>query len=279
MRAGRTEQPIVVAGVQVGCGRDRGKNLERALGMAEIAVKRGAQIIAFAECFAWPWFPFRQDVGQYGQAERVPGPITESLQAFAKRRGVVVVAPIFEAAAGETYHNSALVIDADGSLLGTYRKAHIPQLPNYEEKFYFQPGDLGFPIFKTRYATLGVQICWDNFFPEGSRILALKGAQLIVAPTAGSILASASKWEAALVANAITNGLFVLRVNRVGAEEALSFYGRSFCVDPDGDFVAEPSGASEGVILAEIDLGRIRETRDTWPFLRDRRPGIYAELA
>jgi N-carbamoylputrescine amidase len=163
--------------------------------------------------------------------------------------------------------------------LGKYRKNHIPQIPNYEEKFYFRPGDLGYPVFPTGFATLGIQICWDNFFPEGSRILALRGAELILAPTATSTLAAIPKWEKMIASHAIANGIFVFRINRVGREGKIAFYGRSFCADPHGEFLCEPSGQGDGAIFADIDLGMVREARETWAFFRDRRPEIYGELA
>jgi N-carbamoylputrescine amidase len=171
-----------------------------------------------------------------------------------------------------------VVIDANGHLLGMYRKNHIPDLPNYQEKYYFRPGNLGFPVFKTRYATLGVQTCWDNFFPEGARTLALKGAELLICPTACSTGTGAPKWDRAIAAHAVYNSLYAFRVNRIGAEGPMSFYGRSFCVDPHGDFVTEPAGAIEGVVLADLDLDRIGLVRSDWTFLKDRRPEIYGEL-
>jgi len=269
---------LTVAGIQIACGKDKRENLEKALYLAGIAAERGAKVICFPECFGLPWFPAVADPKNFRLAEKVPGETTGPLQEFARKNETVVIAPIYEEDLDGIYYNTAVIIDADGEIHGKYRKNHIPQLDNYQEKFYFKPGDLGFPVFKTKYATIGVQICWDNFFPEGSRILALKGAEIIFAPTATSILASHGKWEKAIAANAIANGLFVFRVNRVGAEEKLSFYGKSFCVDPNGDFMVEPAGAAEGAILADIDLERVKAVREIWTFLRDRRSGIYGEL-
>jgi N-carbamoylputrescine amidase len=270
---------LTIAGIQMGCGQDRGANLEKAIGLGTIAAERGAKIICFPECFAWPWFPRQTDQSHSRMAEPVPGPVSEAIGAFAKQREVAVVAPIFERETNLVFYNTALVFDADGTLLGRYRKTHIPQLPNYQERFYFQPGDLRFPVFHTRYCAIGVQISWDNFFPEGARVLALAGAELVFAPTSASVAASHAKWERAIVGSAVYNGFFVFRVNRVEGEDGLPFYGKSFCADPNGDFVVEPSGASEGVILAEIDLGWVKAVRGAWPFLHDRRPGIYKELA
>jgi N-carbamoylputrescine amidase len=270
---------LTIAGIQMGCGSDRRANLDKAIGLGTIAAERGARIICFPECFAWPWFPREADRARFAMAEPVPGALSDALATFARERQVVVVAPIFEREGSLLAYNTALVIDADGSLLGRYRKSHIPQLPNYQERFYFHQGNLGFPVFRTRYALIGAQISWDTFFPEGMRALALKGAELIFAPTSSSVLASAAKWERAIVGGAVYNGCFVFRVNRVEGEDGLPFYGKSFCVDPNGDFVVEPSGPSEGVILADIDLGWVRAVREAWPFLQDRRPGLYAELS
>ncbi len=270
---------LTIAGIQMGCGPDRLANLEKAIGLGTIAAERGAKVVCFPECFAWPWFPRQINPSQLATAEPVPGPVSEAIAAFARECEVAVVAPVFERASSLEYYNTALVFDADGTLLGRYRKNHIPQLPNYQERFYFQPGNLGFPVFATRYASIGVQISWDNFFPEGMRLLALEGAELVFAPTSASVVASHSKWERAIVAGAVCNGFFVFRVNRVEGEDELSFYGKSFCADPNGDFVVEASGASEGVILAEIDLTWVKAVREAWPFLQNRRPEIYKGLA
>lgn len=270
---------LAIAGIQMGCGLDRRANLDKAIGLGRIAAERGARVICFPECFAWPWFPRDSDRSQFATAESVPGPVSETVAAFAREREVAVVAPIFERGSDHVCYNTALVYDADGTLLGRYRKNHVPELPNYHEKFYFQPGNQGFPVFRTRYGAIGVQISWDNFFPEGLRLLALTGAEVVFAPMAASVEASHSKWERAILGSAIYNGVFVFRVNRVEGEDGLPFYGKSFCADPNGDFVVEPSGASEGVILAEIDLTWVRTVRDIWPFLQDRRAEIYTGLA
>ncbi len=269
---------LTMAGIQTGSGHDRGANLERAIALGKIAAQRGAQVICFPECFAWSWFPREIDSLHFAAAEPVPGPISQAIAAFARECQVAVVAPIFERGSDAAYYNTALVFDADGSLLGRYRKNHVPQLSNYQERFYFRPGNQGFPVFRTRYATLGVQISWDNFFPEGSRLLALQGAEVICAPTSASIVASHAKWERALVGSAVCNGVFVFRINRVAGVDELPFYGKSFCVDPNGDFVVEPSGGDEGIVLAEIDLRWVKTVRGIWPFLEERRPEIYEGL-
>jgi len=268
-----------VAGIQMACGEEKEENLSRALELAETALDRGAKILCFQECFHIPWIPLASDSDRFSYAEPIPGEATERVGELTKRYGAVAICPVFEREMPGVYYNSAAVIGPEGTLLGKYRKNHIPQIPNYEEKFYFRPGDLGYPVFPTGFATLGIQICWDNFFPEGSRILALKGAELILAPTATSTLAAIPKWEKMIASHAIANGIFVFRINRVGREGKIAFYGRSFCVDPHGEFLCEPSGQGDGAIFADIDLGMVREARETWAFFRDRRPEIYGELA
>jgi N-carbamoylputrescine amidase len=190
---------------------------------------------------------------------------------------VVLVCPIFEAGDEQRFYNSAVVIDAGGAILGSYRKVHVPQIPLWEERYYFAPGNRGFPVFETKFAVIGVQICWDNFFPEGSRILALKGAQIIFCPTAAAF-ASQKKWETVITANAITNGVYNFRVNRVGREEKQDFYGMSFCVSPEGELLGPPAGMKEGIALIDIDLKQIQKVRKEWPFSKDRRPEAYGEV-
>jgi N-carbamoylputrescine amidase len=268
---------LTVAGIQLACGQDREENFGKALDLARVAVERGAKIVCFAECFAWPWFPRRGVEAHRALAEPIPGPMTKALQMLAEETRAVLVAPMFEAAEDGQY-NTSVVIDTTGHILGLYRKNHIPDLPNYQERFYFRPGNLGFPVFKTRYATIGVQTCWDNFFPEGARILGLKGAQILLCPTACSSPASTAKWERAIAGHAVYNSVYAFRVNRIGTEGTMTFYGKSFCVDPNGEYVTEPAGAIEGVVLADLDLDRIKLVREDWTFYLDRRPGIYKEL-
>jgi N-carbamoylputrescine amidase len=273
------QELLTVAGIQMACGPDGDANFAKALDLARIAADRGAKMVCFAECFAWPWFPRKATEEQRRLAVSIPGPYTEALQLLAEDIGAVLVAPMFERTDDSTYYNTTVVVDANGHILGIYRKNHIPDLPNYQERFYFKPGNLGFPVFRTRYATIGVQTCWDNFFPEGARALALKGAQVLLCPTACSSSGSTAKWERAIAGHAVYNSIYVFRVNRIGTEGTMTFYGKSFCLDPNGDYVTEPAGAIEGVVLADLDLGRIKLTRDDWSFLQDRRPGIYTELA
>jgi N-carbamoylputrescine amidase len=266
-----------LAGIQISCSEDKEKNLEKAIKFAEIASEKGAQIVCFQELFTTHWFPREMEKKHFSLAEKMDGPSMMRMQRLAKENEIVLVCPMFETGEDQTFYNSAVVIDAGGNLLGSYRKIHVPQIPLWEEKYYFSPGNLGFPIFKTRFAVIGIQICWDNFFPEGSRILALKGAQIIFSPTAAAF-ASQRKWETVISSNAISNGAYFLRVNRVGSEERQDFYGRSFCMSPEGELLDEPTGMKEGIILVDIDLRRIEKARKEWPFFKDRRPEIYKEI-
>jgi N-carbamoylputrescine amidase len=266
-----------IAGIQMRCSSDKKRNLEKAQVLAAIAAEDGARIICFQELFTTHWFPRDIQSENFALAEEIPGPTTEIMQGMARKAGAVFILPLFEKDTRGLYFNTAVVIDADGEIVGKYRKVHIPQIPLWEEKAYFHPGDLGFPVFSTRFAKLGLQICWDNFFPEGSRILALKGAQVVFSPTAAA-LDSHWKWEKVICANAATSGIYVFRVNRVGEEAKQNFYGKSFCATPEGDLMDQPSGGHEGVVMAEIELREIERTRRVWTFLQDRRPELYGEL-
>jgi N-carbamoylputrescine amidase len=266
-----------LAGIQISCSEDKGKNLEKAIRLAHIASEKGAQIICFQELFTTHWFPKEMNKSHFSLAEKIDGPSMRRMQKLAEENEVVLICPIFEKEGESFFYNSAVVIDAGGEILGRYRKIHIPQIPLWEEKYYFSSGDLGFPIFKTRFAVIGVQICWDNFFPEGSRILALKGSQIIFAPTAAAF-ASQKKWETVMSGNAISNGVYLFRVNRVGSEEKQDFYGRSFCMSPEGELLDEPTGMKEGIALIDVDLRNIDKVRKEWPFFKDRRPEAYKEI-
>jgi N-carbamoylputrescine amidase len=266
-----------LAGIQISCSEDKEKNLEKAIKFAQIASEKGAKIICFQELFATHWFPKEMDKSHFSLAEKIDGPSMRMMQKMAKENEVVLVCPTFEKEGESSFYNSAVVIDAGGEILGSYRKIHVPQIPLWEEKYYFSPGNLGFPIFETRFAVIGVQICWDNFFPEGSRILALKGAQIIFSPTAAAF-ASQKKWETVISGNAISNGVYLFRVNRVGSEERQDFYGKSFCMSPEGELLDEPTGMKEGIALIDIDLRNIDKVRKEWPFFKDRRPETYKEI-
>ncbi|OGL44798.1 MAG: hypothetical protein A2149_09780 [Candidatus Schekmanbacteria bacterium RBG_16_38_11] len=270
---------LKAAGIQAACINDKYKNLENAINLINMAVERGAQIIGLQELFNLHWFPFDINEKNFSLAEREDGKTIKTMQALAKEKEIVLICPIFEQDISGVYYNSAIVIDADGSIAGKYRKTHIPELPYWEEKYYFKPGNLGFPVFSTKYAKIGIQICWDIFFPEVSRILAMKGAEIIFSPTASDSIPSIPKWEKVIASNAITNNLFIFRINRVGNEKHHQFYGKSFCVNPEGNFICGPSNEKDSILIADIDLGQIGETRRLWTFIRDRREEIYGEIA
>jgi N-carbamoylputrescine amidase len=267
-----------LAGIQTYCCEDKERNLEKAIKFSQIAIEKGANIICFQELFTTHWFPKEIKKCHFSYAEKNEGPSIMRIQKLSKENGIVFVCPIFETEGEKVFYNSAVIIDAGGEILGTYRKIHIPQIPLWEEKYYFSPGNFGFPVFRTKFATIGVQICWDNFFPEGARILALKGSQIIFSPTAAAF-ASQKKWETVISSNAISNGIYIFRVNRVGSEEKQDFYGRSFCVSPEGDFLVKPTGMKEGIVLIDIDLKNIDKVRKEWPFFKDRRPETYKEIS
>lgn len=271
------DRVVKAAGIQMSATADRDKNLTKAGMLIDLAAAQEAKIIALPQLFSLRWFPRAIDGSNFSLAEKEDGPTLTALCERAARHGVVIIAPMFEEDAG-AYYNTAFVIGPDGKIIGKYRKVHVPQIPLWEEKAYFASGDLGFPVFDTPFAKVGVQLCWDVFFPEGFRILALKGAEVVFAPTASAFDHSHRKWERAICAAAHANGIFVMRVNRVGKEEKQSFYGRSFCARPDGEFIEKPSGSSEGVVLADMTIGEVSSTRNEWVFLKDRRPEEYKEI-
>ncbi|MGD8353885.1 MAG: nitrilase-related carbon-nitrogen hydrolase [Pseudomonadota bacterium] len=268
---------VKVAGIQLASREDSEASLVKMFELADLAVERGAELLAFPELCATKWFPNRMRQGNFDLAENVPGPSTDRMCEFAGQNGVVIVFPVFEKAGKGQYYNSAAVIDADGSLAGVYRKMHIPNVMGWHERFYFLPGNNGFPVFKTRIGIIGVQISWDVYFPEGSRILALKGAELIIVPSS-SAHASQERWEKMIAGNALANSVFFLRVNRVGREEKQVFYGKSFCMDPHGEMVHRPAGSRDSVHITAIDFNEVISTREEWAFFRDRRENQYGEL-
>ena len=267
---------IKLAGIQLSCSEEKGRNIEKAVRFAEIAIEKGAHIICFQELFTTHWFPKEMNKHYFSLAERTDGFTIGTMQKLAKRFGVVLICPIFEIEE-DSFYNSAIVIDASGEVLGSYRKIHIPQIPLWEERYYFSPGNHGFPVFKTKFAPIGIQICWDNFFPEGARILALKGAKILFSPTAAAF-ASQRRWETVISSNAIVNGIFIFRVNRVGSEEKQDFYGKSFCISPEGELLDKPTGMKDSIALIEIDLKNIDKIRKEWPFFKDRKPNSYEEI-
>jgi N-carbamoylputrescine amidase len=268
---------IKLAGIQISCCEEKERNIEKAIKFVQVAVEKGAQMICFQELFTTHWFPREMDKRYFSFAEKTDGFTIMKMRKLAEEHGIVLVCPIFEIE-DNLFYNSAVVIDAGGDILGSYRKIHVPQIPLWEERYYFSPGNHGFPVFETKFAPIGVQICWDNFFPEGSRILALKGAKIIFSPTAAAF-ASQRRWETVISSNAIANGVYIFRVNRVGSEERQDFYGRSFCISPEGELLDKPTGMKDSITLIEIDLKNIDKARKEWPFFKDRRPEIYKEIA
>jgi N-carbamoylputrescine amidase len=287
--------PFTVGIIQDHATADRAANRDRAERLIRDAVGRGAQIICLKELFDAEYFCKAQDADRFDLAEPIPGPTTERLQALARELEVVLVAPIFERQAAGLYRNSAAVIDADGSLLGVYRKMHIPDDPLFYEKYYFAPGeasdDAGFRVWHTRYATIGVLICWDQWYPEAAGITSLLGAQVLFYPTAiGWHPAERAEWGDAQVeawrtsqrAHAIANGVYVASPNRIGHEaepgtDGLTFFGRSFIADPFGRLVAD-AGDDETVLVARCDPALLETVRRNWPFLRDRRVDAYGGI-
>jgi N-carbamoylputrescine amidase len=267
---------IKLAGIQISCCEEKGRNIDKAVRFTKIAIEKGAHIICFQELFTTHWFPKEMNKRYFSLAEKMDGLTIGTMRNLAKEYGVVLICPIFEIEE-DSFYNSAIVIDADGEILGSYRKIHVPQIPLWEERYYFSSGNHGFPVFKTKFAPIGVQICWDNFFPEGSRILALKGAKILFSPTAAAF-ASQRKWETVISSNAISNGVYIFRVNRVGSEEKQDFYGRSFCISPEGELLDKPTGMKDSIALIEIDLKNIDQTRKEWPFFKDRKPDSYKEI-
>jgi len=267
---------LKIAGIQMSCSDSVERNLNKAVEMTRYAIENGAKIISHQQLSCLPWFLADMDEKNFELATDEHGPIISKMKELAKEGDAVIVCPVMEKD-GADYYNTAYVIDADGSIAGKYRKVHVPDIPLWREKFYFKPGESGFPVIDTKYARIGVQLCWDVFFPEGFRALALKGVQLIVAPTAAAF-ASASKWERMVTSAAIANGVFVFRVNRVGGKERQRFYGKSFLVNPFGEIPIEPTGKSDAVLLAELDLDDIQEARGLWNFLGDRKPAQYEDL-
>ncbi len=252
------------------------------LPLIEEAGEKGVQILCLQEIFFGPYFCAEQDVKWYETAETVPGPTTNRLSEYAKKYKMVLILPVYEKAQDGVYYNTAAVIDADGSYLGKMRKVQIPHTwPGFWEKFYFKPGNLGFPVFETAYAKIGIYICYDRHFPECARILALKGAEILFNPSATVAGKSEYLWELEQPAQAVANGVFIGANNRVGLEkpwEFGEFYGSSYFVDPTGKLLVKGSRDKTELVVAELDLEQIREVRDGWQFFRDRRPEMYTEI-
>ncbi|HYA40099.1 MAG TPA: carbon-nitrogen hydrolase [Syntrophobacteraceae bacterium] len=280
--------------VQQSCTTDRNANIEKsAVGILE-AVSRGAELVLLQELHPGPYFCQTEDPAHFDLAEPIPGPSCEVFGGLAKEAGAVIVVSVFERRAPGLYHNTAVVFDKDGSLAGKYRKMHIPDDPGYYEKYYFTPGDLGFRPVETSLGRLGVLICWDQWYPEAARLMALSGAQLLVCPTSigwhtgepeGERKLMLDAWMTIQRSHAVANGLPVMCANRVGFEPAseasdqgIIFWGNSFIIGPQGEFLARASQDTDEVLTAQIDIARTQAVRHNWPFLRDRRVDAYADL-
>jgi N-carbamoylputrescine amidase len=278
--------------LQHACGADPRANLKKTLALAEQAAKKGAKIICTQELFRSQYFCQSEDHACFDLAEPIPGPSTAAFQKIAKKYKVVIVASLFEKRASGLYHNTAVIIDADGKLLGIYRKMHIPDDPLFYEKFYFTPGDTGFRCWKTKYGKIGVLICWDQWYPEGARLTALQGAEILFYPTAIGWhpgekaeygVNQHGAWETIQRSHAVANGCYVAAINRVGLEQpiggpGLEFWGQSFVAGTSGQILAKASVDREEILLVPIELGKVDVTRTHWPFLRDRRIDAYGDL-
>ncbi len=277
---------ISVAAIQLPCSDDISKNIDATVQQIEAAAKSGANLICLQELFSSPYFCQSEDHSQFEIAESIPGPTTDRICQAAKENEVVIVAGLFERRTAGVFHNTAVVIEADGSILGTYRKMHIPDDPYFYEKFYFTPGDQGFQSFQTSVGNVGVCICWDQWFPEAARLTAMQGAEILVYPTAigwqapekdqfGA--AQVDAWQTMMRSHAIANGVYVVAPNRVGVEDNIEFWGASFVVDPYGCVIAQ-AGQNAETIQADCDFGLIETARTHWPFFRDRRIDAYTDL-
>ena len=279
-------QTVRIGLIQTACDVNPEKNLKKALQQVKLASAEGAKIVCLQELYRTPYFCRTEDPKNFDLAETIPGPSTAAFSKLAKATDTVIVASLFEKRASGVYHNTAVVIDADGKLLGKYRKMHIPDDPGFYEKFYFVPGDLGFQAFETRYAKIGVLICWDQWFPEAARLTALAGAELLFYPTAIGWKPNEpvetkyyhDAWETVQRSHAIANGVYVASTNRVGTEGELKFWGSSFVSDPFGHLLYRASDRREEIILADCDLSKVEKTRREWPFLRDRRIDFYSPI-
>jgi N-carbamoylputrescine amidase len=292
MKRGKSSRQIVVGLIQTSCSPKPDENLKKTLAAAERAGKDGAQIICTQELFRSQYFCQVEDHKYFSLAEKIPGPSTQAFQKIAKKYKAVVIASLFEKRAAGVYHNTAAIIDADGSLLGIYRKMHIPDDPLYYEKFYFTPGDLGFRSWQTKHGKIGVLVCWDQWYPEGARLTAMQGAEILFYPTAiGWHPKEKAKygakqhgaWEIIQRSHAVANGCYVCVPNRVGHEkpdggDGIEFWGQSFVAGTSGEILSKASTNKEETLLTALDLANVDVTRTHWPFLRDRRIDAYEGL-
>ena len=293
-RSTKSKSATVLLGlIQTRCSPDPAENFARAAAKIAQAAKQGARLICTQELFTSQYFCQSENHDYFKLAEPIPGPSTAALQKLARRHRAVIIASLFEKRAAGVYHNTAAIIDADGKLLGIYRKMHIPDDPLYYEKFYFAPGDLGFRSWSTRHGNIGVCICWDQWYPEAARLTALQGAQILFYPTAIGWHPSEKKehgqhqhaaWEIMQRSHAIANGCFVAAVNRVGLEKpaggaGIEFWGQSFVAGPSGQILARANASQEEILLVPVDLAQVDLARTHWPFLRDRRIDAYSDLS
>jgi N-carbamoylputrescine amidase len=280
---------VKVGIVQMSCSADKQANLQKAIEKVKEAAAKGAQIVCLQELFTSLYFCDVEDYDNFNLAEPIPGPSSEALGKIAKDLGVVIIASLFEKRTQGLYHNTTAILDADGTYLGKYRKMHIPDDPSYYEKFYFTPGDLGYKVFNTKFAKVGVLICWDQWYPEASRITALMGAEILFYPTAIGWATSQDEdtnieqynaWQTIQRSHSVANGLHVVSVNRVGLEQegAMKFWGGSFIANPFGSIIYRASHENEEVHVEELDLDKTDRYRTHWPFLRDRRIDSYQPI-
>lgn len=257
------------------------KMIQKHEAFAETAAKEGVKILCFQELFFGPYFCAEQDPRWYKFAESIPGPLTDRMSHLAKKHNLVIIAPIFEEEMKGVFYNTAIILDKDGRLLGKYRKTHIPHLgPGFWEKFYFRPGNLGYPVFETMYAKIGIYICYDRHFPEGARVLGLNGAELVFNPSATVTGLSDHLWTIEQPAHAVANGYFIAAINRVGESpwKMGTFYGSSYVANPRGEIIKQATPDKDELLIVDIDLDMIKEVRNTWQFFRDRRPDQYNQL-
>jgi N-carbamoylputrescine amidase len=280
-------QKIKVGLIQMSCVADKKVNTANAISKIRESAAKGAQIVCLQELFASLYFCNEVDYDNFLLAENIPGESTEVLSKLSKELNIVIIASLFEKRTQGIYHNTTAVLDADGSYLGKYRKMHIPDDPGFYEKFYFTPGDLGYKVFKTRYATIGILICWDQWYPEAARITSLMGAEILFYPTAigwadsqdeGTNTEQYNAWQTIQRSHAIANGVHVVSVNRVGSEAGIKFWGGSFIANPFGSVICQATYQNEEIIVQEIDLSKTDSYRTHWPFLRDRRIDSYGEI-
>ena len=292
MKRSRSDSTVTLGLVQTSCSANPAENLRKTLAQVECCAKAGAQIISTQELFRSQYFCQNEDHANFKLAESIPGPSTDAFCKLARKHKVVIVASLFEKRASGLYHNTAAIIEADGSLLGIYRKMHIPDDPLFYEKFYFTPGDLGFKAWQTRYAKIGVLICWDQWYPEAARLTAMQGAEILFYPTAIGWHPSEKAeygvnqhgaWETIQRSHAVANGCYVAVANRIGLEtpiggDGIQFWGQSFVAGTSGQILAKASVDKEENLIVPLDLAKVDVTRTHWPFLRDRRIDAYGDL-